>query len=466
MNTTLFTRLTIIAALFMLINACSTDSASSVQEEGLIDSPLTESFKFNHETNTTVLSSRVIKRNESFGAKIKSGSTFIQDTAGVVVESQMLPPNHPGIGEVITDDVLSATHITKRDNKYYVTYHSNEAGNLEGGVQILTVNGDREFSIAEEATSNLFEWNHAYSQRNTIWIAGNANRGAALFGIPTNDDGSINTIDTATVYNLHGRTANATHKIGGVTYVSIGSTNANTVLSDGRGQAGVYALQTRNIANSVTAPKIAAYSNLKYLAEHDGDLIALRYDNSNNAQLIRFSGNPNNFNNLDLSVTTTYQINVAIAPTDGKNTMFIRGNIAYIAAGTNGLISYDISGAGSLVDQIDFNGNNKYGNQELGSSVNAVWGDNQNLYISAGSAFVIIPIDDNGNILKEDAIRIPLSHLVGDFNNDGVTNVDDITASKASVNHAYRINANSNVARVLVAIGRAGVVYLNIDLRD
>jgi hypothetical protein len=245
--------------------------------------------------------------------------------------------------------------------------------------------------------------------------------------------------------------------------VSVGSVDATDVLRDGRGQAGIYAIDPSNTSESAASPTIESFTNLKYLAQESDNLIALRFDNSGNAQLVRFNES-NTLASLDLTNTTVYQTSVEITPTDGKNSLFIDGNIAYIAAGVNGLVSYNLT-TSAIVEQIDFIGENEFGNEELGGAVSAVWGDDNFLYVSAGSAFVIIPKDATGDILEENAKRIPLSYLVGDVNEDGVKNVLDNQASQASINYAYPVSStDSSNPQALVALGRAGVVLIDINM--
>lgn len=452
----------------LLMVGCAENNTTGLNNEDNVDVPLVENFSFTLENDPYILNSLVVNRNESSTTKLLVNGVTIQDTMGVIVESQVYPPNFNTANTV--EEVLSATHITDGNNGVYVTYHSNRPNNFEGGLQILDMNqGQRSIAMVQQATTAQFEWNHAYRDNNTIWLAGDAARGASLFAIQANGQPTIPQADSARVYNLHGPTANAVHRIADVIFVTVGGSNdAQVVLSDGRGQTGIYAIDAGDAQNSFATPVISSFSNLKHLGVDNGDLITLRHT-SPNAQLLRFqSGTINSFSNLSNAGTftpsNTYNLNVALNPTNAKNGMYIADNrIAYVAAGTSGLVSYNLS-TGAIVDQIDFNGVNEFGNEELGGAVNAVWGDSQFLYVSAGSAFVIMPYNANGDLLEEAAKRIPLSYLVGDVNNDNVKNIDDITASQASVNYAYPVTSNGTSAQVLVAIGRAGVVYLTINM--
>lgn len=443
-----------VAVLLFALGACSVDNAS-VNEPEIDETPLTESFTLQIENNQEVLASRTTIFNEDITAKVMPAAKSRAEVANFSF-NRLYRLDTPSL------DNLSATHILTNSvgGVGNVLYHRNDStglnpGDAAGSIQFITPSTG---AVRQEVAAESFEWNHLHPSSGSVFITGDSPRGASLFRIPLFND-IVAGPDSNTVVNLHGPTANASWVSNGVLYVAVGGTDSSpeAVLEDGRGVPGIYAL---NASDLTVFPEIEPITGLKQIYSEFDDNgnrlnpVFLRNAGSS-SELIEYDNN--SFADLDLSSpAATYTGINQMNPTDGRNGIFIDNGIAYISLGDNGLVAYNLS-TNTVVDQMSF-----AGEDILGEYVNAVYGDDNYLYVAAGSALIIVGRDANNLLNENDSYTVPLSALVGDVNGDGNVNVDDVRASRASVNYATQAGTTSNGRqRVLVACGRFGMVAID-----
>lgn len=430
--------------------ACSSNSAT----EELTEASVAESFELQLVNDPSILDSRVTFHNEELGLKHAHISKISAEVTNITATRlyTVSPPS--------SVDNLSATHtITNLNNSANILYHRNDPSangtnaGYAGAIQFINPTTG---VLRQEAITNEFEWNHLHPANGVLYITGDAPRGASFFSIPLFDN-TIPTADNNTVVNLFGPSGNASWVSGDIAYVSVGGSETTAELEDGRGVSGLYAL---NLNDLNQLPVIEPLTGLKTLYSASPNVLAMR--NTGTETELRSYSNDDFANLVNLTPSQVYGgINTLPDPLDGRNGIFVDGTIAYIPLGNNGLVAYDLD-TQAVIDQIDFNGVG-----ELGGPVNSVYSfATSYLFVSAGSALVLINTSNADPLIEAESYYIPLSSLVGDFNNDGFVNVNDITDSGASINYATptsRVDDNGNM-RVMVSCGRIGVVTIEVNL--
>lgn len=267
---------------------------------------------------------------------------------------------------------MSATYIAQRGNYLYITYH-HQGPRYGGGIDVYNI----ERGILESlVTTDEIDWNSLMvdevpsGRRGTagrLLVMGDTPDGAVLHTIGLADEITTGTSsqrpsiqNEQRVLELDGPSGNSVIKMENSTrlYATTGGTGL---------EGGVFEIDYQNLVvnNKHTL------ANMKYLTAYGNNkVVALQ--GGTNANLVVYD-HPN-FNGRP---TATYPIG-SIEPIDGKNDIFVSGDLAYASMGNNGVTVVDLRD-GSVVNNISLPG-----------TTNAVFADNEFIYASNGEMFHLI----------------------------------------------------------------------------
>jgi|GEM_PF-2501775 hypothetical protein len=271
---------------------------------------------------------------------------------------------------------MSATYIAQRGNYLYITYH-HQGPTYGGGIDVYNI---RTSSLDALVTNAEIDWNslmvdevRTRGRNGRLIIMGDTPNGAILqtIGIANEIINSAAIVgggppSRTTIQNeqrvleLDGPSGNSVIKMENSTrlYASTGGT---------AGYGGVFEIDYQNLKVNNKHTQ----ANMKYLAAYGTNkVVALQA--GVNANLVIYD-HPN-FNGKP---TATYPIG-SIDPLDGKNDIFVSGDIAYAAMGNNGIAVVDLTN-GSVIKNI-----------ELPGTTNAVFVDDDFIYASNGEMFHLI----------------------------------------------------------------------------
>lgn len=354
------------------------------------------------------LSSRVSTTN----APIIFNSSNLKAQAGTEISAAYQFTQYQTIA--VPESNMSATYIAQRGDYLYITYH-HQGPSYGGAIDVYNINSG---SLESLVTTPEVDWNSVMvdeidGRNGQLIVMGDTPNGAVLQTIALSNDIVTGTSrqrptvqNSQRVLDLDGPSGNSVLRMDNSTrlYASAGGTG---------GEGGVYEIDYQNLVvnNKHTLANmkyLAAYGNNKVVALQGGANAALIvYDHPN------FNGTP----------SATYPIG-SIEPLDGKNDIFVSGNLAYAAMGNNGVTIVDLTD-GSIVQQI-----------ALPGTTNAVFADNEFIYASNGEMF----------------------HLI---NKNTFVNLGSITfEGSANFAHAFQADLGNGVETVIALANGTGGVRL------
>lgn len=335
-----FTAILSVTLMAIIAISCSDLSHEKTFDLTIVNEPEELSSRITNTNSPIVFNSGNFKMQA--GAETKAAYSFTQYQTIASPESDM-----------------SATYIAQRGNYLYITYH-HQGPNYGGAIDIYNVSTG---TLESLVTTPDVDWNSLIvDERNPgqfrLIVMGDTRDGAVLHTIGLNGQSTV--INDQETLDLDGPSGNSVIRMDNSTrlYASTGGTG---------GEGGVFEIDYQNLVvnnrhNQANMKYLTAYGNNKVVALQGGaNANIVVYDHPN------FNGTP----------TATYSIG-AIEPIDGKNDIFVSGDLAYASMGNNGVTVVDLTD-GSVVRNISLPG-----------TTNAVFADNEFIYASNGEMFHLI----------------------------------------------------------------------------
>lgn len=342
--------------LYVVFFAVAVSSCTSLSNE--------KEFELEITNEPEILSSRVLSKNEPiiFSDMSSKASIGSEMAAFSFTEYQQITTPQPE---------LSATYIAQSGNYLYITYHL-QGAQYGGAIDIYNISRGTLESLVEASD---IDWNSLIfdevdRRSSQLIVMGDTPNGAVLHTISVSTTGIISGAapvnqvqNEQRVLELEGPSGNSVIRMDNSTrlYATSGGTGID---------GGVFEIDYRNL----TVNNRDNQSNMKYLTRYGSDkFVALK--GGANAEL-RVYNHPN-FNGSPVNV---YPIG-SIEPLDGKNDIFVLGDIAYAAMGNNGIAVVNLTN-GNVLQTISLPG-----------TTNAVFADDQYIYASNGELFHIVDVN-------------------------------------------------------------------------
>lgn len=240
----------------------------------------------------------------------------------------------------VGDHNWSATAVTVRGGNAYVTWHSDRQANNPaeiwgGAIDVINIPSEAAgpWEFSRTATNEELKFNHVYADGTNLYLAATSSKVGAVVGRVAMGD--FSTVD----------------------YLDIPGSSANAVAASGTGLVAVSGYAGAAVSfpaafDETTVPTVLQAEAVDFGGKYVEDGYILRTDDAN-AQLIRIGGATTT---LEVALVSTPKVAESYNPTTGewvsdgeetathfgKHTMAINGGYVYIAAGMNGLRSYQL----------------------------------------------------------------------------------------------------------------------------